>query len=148
MGAYFSRITLPLSRHSMSANEWKERGFDDPNTPQLFCTNREVNEHNCRCITKLGKPIASIQASHTGRGKKFSKEHARGLLDSTYLAVGAKILVTQNIATYVGICNGSTGVVKDIVYAEGVLAPSLPQFVIVDFGNMYTGLPFLLRHSA
>eukprot|EP00978_Attheya_sp_CCMP212_P017539 scaffold46862_cov30-Attheya_sp.AAC.2 len=114
------------SRHSMPANEWKE----------------EVNEHNCRCITKLGKPIASIQVSHTGRGKKFSKEHARGLLDSTYLAVGAKILVTQNITTYVGICNGSTGIVKDIVYAEGMLAPSLPQFVIVDFGNMYTGPPF------
>eukprot|EP00978_Attheya_sp_CCMP212_P012705 scaffold31798_cov51-Attheya_sp.AAC.1 len=69
-------------------------------------------------------------ASHTGRGKKFSKEHALGLLDSMYLAVGAKILVTQNITTYVGMCNGSTGVVKDIVYAKGVLAPSLPQFVI------------------
>jgi hypothetical protein len=106
------------SRHSMTAKEWKDRGFDDPNTPQLFCTNREVNKHNCHCITKLGKPVTpSIEASHTGDGKKFSKEHARGLLDSTYLAVRAKILVMQNIATYVHICNSSTGIVKDIVYS-------------------------------
>eukprot|EP00978_Attheya_sp_CCMP212_P021449 scaffold62632_cov62-Attheya_sp.AAC.3 len=28
-------------------------------------------------------------------------------------------------------------IVKDIVYAEGVLAPSLPRFEIVDFGGMH-----------
>jgi hypothetical protein len=128
----------------MSVNEWKEQGFDGPNTPQLFCMNREVNEHNCCYITKLGKATISIQASHAGCGKKLSEEYARGLLDSTYLAVGAKIVVMQNIATYVGIYNGSTGIVKGIVYAKGVLAPSLPRFVIVDFGDMNTEPPFLL----
>ena len=59
-----------------------------------------------------------------------------------YLAVGAKVQMTWNIATYAGLCNGSTGIVKDIVYSEGVQAPSLTRFVIVDFGDQYMGESF------
>jgi ATP-dependent exoDNAse (exonuclease V) alpha subunit len=130
------------SRHSMGLQEWKNRGFDDPNVPHLFCTNVEVNDHNARCITALGKPIAWVCASHTGRGKSAKSKQARGLADQMYLAVGAKVQMTWNIATYAGLCNGSTGIVKDIVYSEGVQAPSLPRFVIVDFGDQYMGESF------
>ena len=130
------------SRHSMTAKQWKDRGFDDPNVPHLFCTNDEVSNHNARRITDLGTPIASIRASHTGRGGSAGREKARGLFASMYLAVGSKVQVNQNLATYVGICNGSTGIVKDIVYEEGVPPPGLPRFVIVDFGDQYMGESF------
>jgi hypothetical protein len=130
------------SRHSMTAKQWKDRGFDDPNVPHSFCTNDEVSNHNARRITDLGTPIASIRASHTGRGGSAGRDKARGLFASMYLAVGSKVQVNQNLATYVGICNGSTGIVKDIVYEEGVPPPGLPRFVIVDFGDQYMGESF------
>eukprot|EP00978_Attheya_sp_CCMP212_P024884 scaffold78991_cov48-Attheya_sp.AAC.2 len=138
----FHTVRKTCSRHSMGEGEWERRGFDDPNTPHLFCTNKEVQMHNAKCIKKLGTPIAFIRAEHTGKGASATKDTAKGLVASMYLAVGAKVLVTTNVAQRAGICNGSFGIVKEIVYEEGAGPPALPKFVLVDLGAMYTGPSF------
>ena len=43
---------------------------------------------------------------------------------------------------YSNLVNGSIGYVKEIMYEEGKLPPSLPSYVIVDFGEFYTGRRF------
>ena len=98
--------------------------------------------HNAKCIKKLGTPIAFIRAEHTGKGASATKDTAKGLVASMYLAVGAKVLVTTNVAQRAGICNGSFGIVKEIVYEEGAGPPALPKFVLVDLGALYTGPSF------
>jgi len=54
----------------------------------------------------------------------------------------AKVLLTSNVCQQAGLCNGATGTVMDIVYDEGVVAPSLPHMIWVDFGEQYTGPSF------
>jgi ATP-dependent exoDNAse (exonuclease V) alpha subunit len=67
-----------------------------------------------------------------------------GLESHCYLAKGAKVYLTSNAGTEVGLCNGTAGVVKMIVYKEGTkpVPPALPEFVVVDFGESYRGESF------
>ena len=58
------------------------------------------------------------------------------LENSCYLAVGASIIVTSNVAS--SVVNGSTGVIKDIVYDEGRKPPELPVIVWTEI-NTYKG---------
>ena len=43
------------SRHSMTAQEWDRRGFNDPNITHLYPTNNEVNLHNTQALNSLDK---------------------------------------------------------------------------------------------
>ena len=57
--------------------------------------------------------------------------------------MGSKVSLTKNLKQAANLVNGSTGIVKDIIYAENeTQANNLPMYVIVDFGNMYTGQRF------
>ena len=130
------------SRYTMGMNEWKRRGFEGADTTHLYVTNAEVHQHNSSCLQLLGKPIALVEAENTGSGKKFRADMAHGLENSLHLAVGAQVLMSKNVCQPAGLCNGATGVVKDLVYEPGVVAPGLPKFVWVDFGEQYTGRTF------
>ena len=50
-----------------------------------------------------------------------------------YLAKGARVMLTMNIWANVGLCNGALGTVKNFVYAEGQVPPTLPISVLVQF---------------
>ena len=91
---------------------------------------------------ELGKPVAFVRAEHTGDGAKYSADTAEGLDSGLHLAVGAKVLMTSNMCPSASLCNGSTGEVRDIVYAPGKSAPDLPAVVWVDFKNQYKGESF------
>ena len=54
----------------------------------------------------------------------------------------AKVMLFHNLKQDSNLVNGSVGYVKDIVYEEGQGPPSLPSYVIVDFGEFYTGPKF------
>ena len=51
-------------------------------------------------------------------------------------------MLTRNLWTEKGLCNGSMGTVVDIVYKEGDHPPALPIAVIVQFDDTYTGPSF------
>ena len=51
-------------------------------------------------------------------------------------------MLFHNLKQDSNLVNGSVGYVKDIVYEEGQGPPSLPSYVIVDFGDFYTGPNF------
>ena len=64
-----------------------------------------------------------------------------GLQPVIYLAKQAKVMLTMNLWPSVGLCNGATGIVIDIVYQTGHAPPSLPIAVIVKF-DQYRGPSF------
>ena len=64
------------------------------------------------------------------------------LASALYVSVDSKVVMTSNICQPAGLCNGSVGIVKDIVYDLDKTAPSLPRFIWVDFGETYTGPSF------
>lgn len=54
-------------------------------------------------------------------------------------------MLTSNIWQQVGLCNGSAGIIKEILYQPNHTPPELPIAVLVNFNN-YTGPPFLESH--
>ena len=51
-------------------------------------------------------------------------------------------MLTRNLWTEKGLCNGSMGTVLDIIYKEGDNPPALPIAVLVQFDDSYTGPSF------
>ena len=62
-----------------------------------------------------------------------------GLEPVVYLSKGAKVMLTMNLWTEVGLCNGALGTVLDFVYADGQQPPCLPICVLVQFDEEYKG---------
>ena len=90
---------------------------------------------------EVGNPIALVEAENTGSGKSMRDDNFRGLASKLFLCIGAKVLLTRNQLN-IGLSNGSTGVVKDIIYNHDMPALKLPKFVWVNFGDNYTDPSF------
>ena len=73
--------------------------------------------------------------------KKISSDDMSGLEPVVFLAKGARVMLTMNLWSNVGLCNGATGTVVDIVYQNNHQPPDLPIAVIVKFEN-YRGPVF------
>lgn len=130
------------SYYNMGNDEWKRRGFDSPDTTHLYCTNREVHDHNTKCIKQLDKPITFLEAENSRGARRFASDVSYSLENTLYICMLAKVLLTSNVCQPAGLCNGATGTVMDIVYDDGVKPPSLPRMIWVDFGEQYTGPTF------
>ena len=142
------RFVIQNSKHTMGETEWRNRGFDEVDTTYLFPTNKEVNSHNVKQLKKLGNPIVRINSlNSSSRAKNLSPESFRGLRNFLYLCVGSKVVLTLNIRTELGLCNGTTGVVRDIIYEQDTKPPALPTCVWCDFGSQYTGEPLFTDPS-
>ena len=74
--------------------------------------------------------------------RKFSPQFARRLANELFLCVDAKVILFHNLKQDSNLVNGSVRYVKNIVYEEGQGPPRLPSYVIVDFGEFYTGTKF------
>ena len=51
-------------------------------------------------------------------------------------------MLTSNLWQQVGLCNGATGTIDSLLYAEGHKPPNLPIAIMVNFPN-YRGPPFI-----
>jgi ATP-dependent exoDNAse (exonuclease V) alpha subunit len=72
----------------------------------------------------------------------------RGLETEIMVAIGARVMITNNIWTEMGLTNGAFGVVRHIIFAANVGPPNLPEAIIVEMDEPYSGpcLPGLPRH--
>ena len=78
----------------------------------------------------------------TGEGKKATSNTASGLDLHAFYCKGALVLLTKNVCQSLGLCNGSTGKIVDIIYTHGKPPPALPECIIVNFGDNYSGPSF------
>eukprot|EP00957_Ditylum_brightwellii_P210475 15365016-Ditylum_brightwellii.AAC.1 len=138
----WNELRKNCSRFAKGYDRWDAEGFNSNDCVHLYPTNGEVQKHNHECLKRLDRPITLIEAEHAGRGSSFKPDIARSLDTSLFLAVGAKVLLTNNICQVAGLCNGATAEVKDIYYGDCNRPTSLPKFIIVDFGHQYTGPSF------
>ena len=106
------------------------------NATRLYFSNEEVANYNFEKLSALHNPIACVNARHSSDlAKKASPDEMAGLKPCVFLAKGAQVMLTMNLWTDVGLCNGATGTVIDFIYADNHQPPDLPQAVIVKFDN-------------
>ncbi|XP_027036501.1 uncharacterized protein LOC113665051 [Pocillopora damicornis] len=106
------------------------------NATRLYFSNEEVANYNFEKLSALHNPIARVNARHSSDlAKKASPDEMAGLKPCVFPAKGAQVMLTMNLRTDVGLCNGATGTVIDFIYADNHQPPDLPQAVIVKFDN-------------
>ena len=114
--------------------------------PRLFFDKASVAKYNYEKLSNLATPIARISAVHSGRNAKAAtSDDAGGLEAVIFLARGAAVMLTCNLWQEVGLCNGASGVVHDLIFHPERPPPCLPITALVDFPH-YTGPPFLHTH--
>ena len=114
--------------------------FED--STRLFYSNEQVANYNHEQLTKLEHPVAHINALHSSAtAKKIPAEDMSGLEPAVFLAKGARVMLTMNLWSSVGLCNGATGTVVDFIFGDNHNPPDLPVAVIVQFDN-YRGPSF------
>ena len=87
-------------------------------------------------LIKSQQPIAQINAFHSSpEAKKIPSDEMSGLHPTVYLAKGVKVMLTMNLWANVGLCNGATGKVVDIIYGNGHNPPDLPIAVVIQFDD-------------
>ena len=119
---------------------WKKRGFRSNNCVHLYCTNDKVNRRNKEVLVRSSNPIVKIESvNKPKKAMNDSGENCRQLPKKLFISRGSIAMLLWNVRTEYGLVNGATGTVKEIIYAINSCPPSLPEFVIVDFGDKYKG---------
>ena len=146
-------IIEKCSHQAMGVEEWRRRGFEEEGVIFIYGTNKQVDNQNHKILKQLrsnkGNKIAKLNAKHTGPSARGQSSDAfQGLGHELYISKDAQVMLTCNIWPQRGLANGSTGLVKDIVFlpkedgSPPDLATELPAYIWVDFGEGYTGPSF------
>ena len=107
---------------------------------KLSFGNDKVAKDNYEQLKRLNKPIATINAKHNNKtAAKLSSDDMGSLMPQLLLSEGAKVMLTRNLWTEAGLCNGAIGIVKHILYTNDGSPPALPILVIVQFDESYIG---------
>ena len=108
----------------------------------MYYGNEEVAKYNYNHLLKLHAPIAEVHARLSSQdAKHISAQDMLGLHPVVLLCKGARVMLTMNLWSLVGLCNGLTGTVVDIIFVESHNPPDLPIAVLVKFDN-YCGPSF------
>ena len=106
---------------------------------RLYFSNEEVANYNFDKLSALPHPIARVNARHSSDfAKNATSDEMSGLEPCIFLAKGARVMLTVNLWTDVGLCNGATGTLIDFIYPNNSEPPDLPEAVIVRF-DKYRG---------
>ena len=128
-----------LQRTSTMANNSDEF----TNAIRLFYKKENVAKYNYDAITKLGSPVARINAIHSCAAAASTKsDDAGGLEPIVFMAKGAQVMLTNNLWQQVGLCNGARGTTDSLLYGEGHKPPGLSIAILVNFPD-YNGPHFL-----
>lgn len=85
--------------------------FVSPEFPiRLYPSNAGVNQYNESQLRQIKDQLYTIVAMDTGKVKLEKPE------PEITLCVGAQVMVTRNIDIANGICNGTIGIVKRVIY--------------------------------
>ena len=109
----------------------------------LYYKKEQVAQFNHEAITQLGSPVARINAIHSCAAAASAKsDNAGGLEPIIFMAKGAHVMLTSNLWQQVGLCNGTRGLIEDLLYTHGHKPPNLPIAILVNFPD-YSGPPFI-----
>ena len=107
---------------------------------RLSFGNEKVAKDNYERQEQLQETVVQINAHHSNpKAKSLSSEEMGGLEPIIYLSKKARVMLTRNLWTEAGLCNGTMATVKDIIFSESNQATILPIAIIVQFDDDYLG---------
>lgn len=87
---------------------------------------------------KAGTWAADIDKAVDFKGNEDGK-HTGGLMTALTLSKGARVMLTRNYKVSDGLCNGSMGIVRDIIKLRPT--DNMPLFVLVEFDQEKDFIP-------
>jgi hypothetical protein len=92
--------------------------FDGSEVYKLVTRRRDRDRLNAEALQDeiaCGKPAIRIPASNSSSVATAAHDDEVGLPSSLFLSVGARVMITHNLCVELGLCNGTVGLVHDIM---------------------------------
>jgi ATP-dependent exoDNAse (exonuclease V) alpha subunit len=123
----------------------------------IFATNKQCDEHNLYCLSKLQTPVyrvAAVDSKHDRittsvnvNNLNLKPSETGGLRQTLTLAVGARVMLVANVNVSDGLSNGVIGSIRGVIQKNGQVKSVQVQFDNAAVGKLArTENPFRRQH--
>ena len=122
------KLLLTRCKQGLSTN--KVSGFN--NATRLYSTRAAIGKYNTIRLRDLLQLVVAIKLVNTSIGTRKVTPNQCDIIENLALYIGVKVMLIQNIWVKLGLVNGTTGIVKDVIqngYAD--IKKDQPQLLLV-----------------